>query len=207
MARHTERRNSVIFYSSSLVKRRKRTNEAIIIFLSLSLSMLACFCLMILIIRHWDVVLLFLQNSFLGILITSVILTLTIQGGTVLIVRLSEKIWSLSMIRKLSEKSWLLFKGFFAVFSLVIVPLRLIFRYGIRFKSITFSSYLKYYFPEEVVAEVIALHKRLVDDKKPGWLIRVKILRQLTTLIWAFYFQIKIDNLRSHFNNQNIDDN
>ncbi len=77
-----------------------------------------------------------------------------------------------------------------------------------RYQEITGQwKYFVRYLPEEVVAEVIALHKRLIDDKKPGWLIRVKILCQLTALIWAFYFQIKIDNLRSHFNNQNIDDN
>jgi hypothetical protein len=181
-------------------KRRNKSNEAIIILLSL--LMIACLCLIMFVIIHWNLVFSFLQNSFLGLLIASVILTLTIQGVVALTGRLSETILSIYII--IIEKIWLLLKVFFAV--LVMLPLRLIFRYHVRLKSIAFSSYLKHYFPEEVVAEVIALHKRLIDNRKPGWLIRIKILHQLIALIWAFYFQIKIDNLRSRFNNQNIDD-
>jgi hypothetical protein len=64
--------------------------------------------------------------------------------------------------------------------------------------------YLRIYFPEEVVAEFIALHTQLVNKKESIWLIRVKMIRQFLSLIWAFYFQIKIDNIRSRFDNERI---
>jgi hypothetical protein len=93
-----------------------------------------------------------------------------------------------------------------AFISAVIIPLYLIFHYGSRVRYLAFSSYLRYCFPEEAVADLAAFRKKLMDDKKPSWLIKVKILRQLIMLIWAFYFKIKIDNLWSLFKNQNIGD-
>jgi hypothetical protein len=96
---------------------------------------------------------------------------------------------------------------FFSIVPAASIPAVIaLFHYGSRVRYLAFSSYLRYCFPEEAVADLAAFRKKLMDDKKPSWLIKIKILRQLIMLIWAFYFKIKIDNLWSLFKNQNIDD-
>jgi hypothetical protein len=83
--------------------------------------------------------------------------------------------------------------------------LNLIARHQKRLKYITLSDFLKHCFPDEVVAEVTAFHIRLIDRRESVLSIRTKLLWQFLSLIWAFYFQIKIDNLRSRFNHQRND--
>lgn len=76
----------------------------------------------------------------------------------------------------------------------------------LQFEGISWSGYFKYYFPEEVLAELAALEKKLTKEKKSTYLIRCLLLLQILTLIWAFGVQIKIDNLWLPNRDRRIDD-
>jgi hypothetical protein len=56
-------------------------------------------------------------------------------------------------------------------------------------ESVRLSVMLEQFFPEEVVADMIALYQRLSSGKKS------KLLFHLIPSIWALYVQIKIENL------------
>ena len=58
--------------------------------------------------------------------------------------------------------------------------------------SLFFSTYL--IFPEEVVAELIALKQRRQSEKVRRWQIRLELAYEIITLIWAFQIQIRIDD-------------
>jgi hypothetical protein len=58
--------------------------------------------------------------------------------------------------------------------------------------SLFFSTYLL--FPEEVVAELIALKQRRQSEKVRKWQIRLELAYEIITLIWAFQIQIRIDD-------------
>ena len=60
--------------------------------------------------------------------------------------------------------------------------------------SLFFSTYLL--FPEEVVAELIALKQRRQSEKVRRWQIRLELAYEIITLIWAFHIQIRIDDLK-----------
>jgi hypothetical protein len=64
-----------------------------------------------------------------------------------------------------------------------------------RVQGITWAGYMNCCFPEEVVAELLALCEGLTQAKKSPWLIRIILLYQVCTLIWAFYIQINLENL------------
>jgi hypothetical protein len=140
-------------------KRRKK----VFILIPWLLLILTFLCLLVSITMYWNLVLSFLLNTFIGISILSIILTLIIQV-------------IYGFLEEFSDAILPFLKGAFAV--LIIVPLRLVSHYGMRIKSITFSSYLSYYFPEEVVAEMIALQKKLIRNKKSSWLIWIKMFYQ-----------------------------
>ena len=58
--------------------------------------------------------------------------------------------------------------------------------------SLFFSTYLL--FPEEVVAELIALKQRRQSEKVAKWQIRLELAYEIITLVWAFQIQIRIDD-------------
>jgi hypothetical protein len=77
-----------------------------------------------------------------------------------------------------------------------------------RYQEITRQwKYFVQYLPEEVVAEMIALHQRLLMEGKSHRYIQAKIIYEFMGLIWALHVQIPIDNLNHPSkNNNNIDD-
>lgn len=60
--------------------------------------------------------------------------------------------------------------------------------------SLFWSTYL--IFPEEVVAELIALKQRRQSEKVTQWKIRLELAYEIITLIWAFHILIRIDDLK-----------
>jgi hypothetical protein len=60
--------------------------------------------------------------------------------------------------------------------------------------SLFFSTHLL--FPEEVVAELIALKQRRQSEKVRKWKIRLELAYEIITLIWAFQIKIRIDDLK-----------
>lgn len=56
------------------------------------------------------------------------------------------------------------------------------------------SGYL--IFPEEVIAELIALVQRRHTEKVPQWRIRLEIIYEVLLLLWAFQIVIRIDNIK-----------
>ncbi|MBD2328111.1 hypothetical protein [Alkalinema sp. FACHB-956] len=56
------------------------------------------------------------------------------------------------------------------------------------------SGYL--IFPEEVIAELIALVQRRHAEKVPQWRIRLEIIYEVLLLLWAFQIVIRIDNIK-----------
>jgi hypothetical protein len=154
-----------------IIYSRRRSKEVFII--PLLLLIFAFLCLLVFITMHWNLVLSFLLNTFIGISILAVILTLTIQV-------------IYGFLEKFSDAILPFLKGAFAV--LILVPLRLVSHYGIRIKSIAFSSYLSYYFPEEVVAEIIALQKELIHNKESSWLISDKDILSITYIDLGILF-------------------
>jgi hypothetical protein len=73
-------------------------------------------------------------------------------------------------------------------------------------KSIHLIVLLKLFFPDEIVAEMKALHEKLSLEKKSSWYIRTKLFYEFITLIWALNVQIKIDNLHLPSKQRNVDD-
>ena len=61
-------------------------------------------------------------------------------------------------------------------------------------------------FPEEAVADFYALYQRMIHENKSKWLIYGTLFYKILGLIWAFYIEIKIDNLRSPPINQKVDE-
>jgi hypothetical protein len=58
----------------------------------------------------------------------------------------------------------------------------------------TWSGYLL--FPEEVIAELTTLAQRHQADNIPQWRIRIEITYEVLLLIWAFYINIQIENIK-----------
>jgi hypothetical protein len=56
-------------------------------------------------------------------------------------------------------------------------------------------GYLRYYVPEEWVADLGALNQKLTERKKSMWLIWFRLFFHILELVWTFYIKIKIDNL------------
>lgn len=50
-------------------------------------------------------------------------------------------------------------------------------------------------FPEESVAELVASYKQLKSQNQSRWFILIIILWNSLGLLWAFYIQIKIENI------------
>jgi hypothetical protein len=74
-----------------------------------------------------------------------------------------------------------------------------------RLKNLAFSDFVFCYFPEEIVAELVALSEILTNDRKSIWLIRFILFHQILTLAWGIYVQINIDNLTLHSSDRRID--
>ncbi len=49
--------------------------------------------------------------------------------------------------------------------------------------------------PEEYVADLKDLYQQLIKEKRSTWVIRTIILWSVLELLWAFYIQIKIENI------------
>lgn len=73
--------------------------------------------------------------------------------------------------------------------------------------SLSLKSQLIYFLPEECVAELQALRQQLKFEQRSNWIICMIMLKNILELFWAFYVQIKIDNLwlLQHRGRQNID--
>ena len=61
--------------------------------------------------------------------------------------------------------------------------------------SLTFTNQLIRFIPEDCVAELTALYHQLQAQNKSKWLIVITITWNLLGLFWAFYIQIKIENI------------
>ena len=68
------------------------------------------------------------------------------------------------------------------------------------------NSHLIAFLPEECVAEMGALAKRMKKENASSWEIRLRLLEEFVTLIWVFYIQIKLENLSLPFQNNQIDE-
>lgn len=62
--------------------------------------------------------------------------------------------------------------------------------------SLSLTGQLICFLPEECIGELEALHQQMKSEQRSIWLIRMIILGNFLELLWAFYVQIKIDNLR-----------
>lgn len=49
--------------------------------------------------------------------------------------------------------------------------------------------------PEECVAELCCLQRRMERINAPLWKIRLRIYGEVVTLLWVFYIQVQIENL------------
>jgi cytochrome bd-type quinol oxidase subunit 1 len=72
-------------------------------------------------------------------------------------------------------------------------------------KDVTFTGYLLYSFPEEIISELAALREQLTKQKRSTWLIRSILFYQILTLVWGIYIQINIDNLTLPSRDRRID--
>jgi hypothetical protein len=53
----------------------------------------------------------------------------------------------------------------------------------------------QFFFPEDYIANIKALHQRLQTRHKNRWLVRFIMLRAILESFWALYIQINIENL------------
>lgn len=58
-------------------------------------------------------------------------------------------------------------------------------------------AHLAEFLPEECVAELGILYRRMKKTKVPTWKIRLRLLEESLNLLYVFYIQIKIENLWS----------
>ena len=68
------------------------------------------------------------------------------------------------------------------------------------------NSHLIAFLPEECVAEMGALARRMKKENVSPWEIRRRLLEEFVTLIWVFYIQIKLENLSLPFQDNQIDE-
>ena len=61
-------------------------------------------------------------------------------------------------------------------------------------------------FPEEYVAELGALKRRMKKQNVSHWEIRTRIFQESLTLIWVFYIQVQIENLSLPSSDRSTDD-
>lgn len=100
-------------------------------------------------------------------------------------------------------RAWLFF-GISLILSLLLV-IRLIsqLRYS---KSLHTNAYWITYLPEECVSELTVLRKRMEKQKLSPWEIRLQLMQEFLSLLWVFYVQIKLSNLRLPGSDHQIDD-
>jgi hypothetical protein len=66
----------------------------------------------------------------------------------------------------------------------------------ISFRSIQFSRLLRYLsFPEETIAELIALKRRRQKQNLPQWKLNLELTTEVLLLLWAIHIQIRLQNL------------
>lgn len=68
------------------------------------------------------------------------------------------------------------------------------------------NSHLIAFLPEECVAEMGALARRMRRENASTWEIRLRLLEEFLSLIWVFYIQIKLENLSLPFQDNQIDE-
>ena len=68
------------------------------------------------------------------------------------------------------------------------------------------NSKLIAFIPEECVAEMGALARRMKKENASPWEIRLRLLEEFVSLIWVFYIQIKLENLSLPFQDNQIDE-
>lgn len=62
------------------------------------------------------------------------------------------------------------------------------------------------FLPEECAAEMGALHQRLKKKGIPPWEIRRRLCEEFLFLLWAFYIQVRLDNIYLPWSDRTIDD-
>ncbi len=72
--------------------------------------------------------------------------------------------------------------------------------------NISFETQFIIFFPEECIAELGVLIRRMKKEKASPWEIRLCLLQEVLTLFWAFYIQIQLDNLRLPSGKNKIDE-
>lgn len=73
-------------------------------------------------------------------------------------------------------------------------------------KSIHANAHWIAYLPEECVSELTVLRKRMEKQKLSLWQIRLQLTQEFLSLLWVFYIQVKLDNLRLPGGDRPIDD-
>lgn len=73
-------------------------------------------------------------------------------------------------------------------------------------QSICEINQLKAFFPEECVAEIGVVYRRMKKANASPLAIRLRLMEEFMTLLWVFYIQIKLENLRLPSGDRTIDD-
>ena len=58
------------------------------------------------------------------------------------------------------------------------------------------NSHLIAFLPEECVAELGVLRQRMKKQKVSVWHIRLRLSQEFLILLWVFYIQVQIENLK-----------
>ena len=68
------------------------------------------------------------------------------------------------------------------------------------------TAHLVAFLPEECVAELGTLQRRMKKAKASPWQIRRRLLEEIATLLWVFYIQVRLENLGLPWGDRKIDD-
>lgn len=68
------------------------------------------------------------------------------------------------------------------------------------------TVHLVAFLPEECVAELGALQRRMKKAKASPWQIRLRLLEEFVTLLWVFFIQVQLENLTLPSGDRKIDD-
>lgn len=62
-------------------------------------------------------------------------------------------------------------------------------------EELSLNIQFAFFFPEECVAELGSLLRRMQKAKVSPWEIRLRLLQEFVSLLWAFHVQIRIENM------------
>ena len=72
--------------------------------------------------------------------------------------------------------------------------------------SISSTTHPLTFLPEECVAELGVLQRRMKKANTSPWQIRLRLLEEFLTLLWVFYIQVQLENLTLPSSDRKIDD-